>query len=159
MRACCSLHSSEHISEKLESNDINNHAQKLIIISNLQDSGSFFDLMCTEMGINVCGHYHRYFNLMICQSIISAASTRCWSTVHPKIWTMILFSSNHHLIHEWYISKRHVIFQPYPTAENIRYSISQEICTRLLLCCALLWLNIDWFSHIHQAYFTGTVAF
>ena len=38
------------------------------------------------------------------------------------------------------------------------YSISQEICTRFLLCCALLWLYIDWFSHIHQTYFTGTVA-
>ena len=38
------------------------------------------------------------------------------------------------------------------------YSISQQICTRFLLCCALLWLYIDWFSHIHQAYFTGTVA-
>ena len=38
------------------------------------------------------------------------------------------------------------------------YSISQEICTGFLLCCALLWLYIDWFSHIHQAYFTGTVA-
>ena len=38
------------------------------------------------------------------------------------------------------------------------YSISQEICTRFLLCCALSWLYIDWFSHIHQAYFTGTVA-
>ena len=38
------------------------------------------------------------------------------------------------------------------------YSISQELCTRFLLCCALLWLYIDWFSHIHQAYFTGTVA-
>ena len=38
------------------------------------------------------------------------------------------------------------------------YSISPEICTRFLLCCALLWLYIDWFSHIHQAYFTGTVA-
>ena len=38
------------------------------------------------------------------------------------------------------------------------YSISQDICTRFLLCCALLWLYIDWFSHIHQAYFTGTVA-
>ena len=37
-------------------------------------------------------------------------------------------------------------------------SISQEICTQFLLCCALLWLYIDWFSHIHQAYFTGTVA-
>ena len=40
----------------------------------------------------------------------------------------------------------------------IMYSISQEICTRFLHCCALLWLYIDWFSHIHQAYFTGTVA-
>ena len=40
----------------------------------------------------------------------------------------------------------------------ILYSISQEICTRFLLCCALLWLYIDWFSHIHQTYFTGTVA-
>ena len=38
------------------------------------------------------------------------------------------------------------------------YSISQEICTRFLLCCALLWLYIDWFSHIHQAYFAGAVA-
>ena len=40
----------------------------------------------------------------------------------------------------------------------VPYSISQEICTRFLLFCALLWLYIDWFSHIHQAYFTGTVA-
>ena len=38
------------------------------------------------------------------------------------------------------------------------YSISQEICTRFLLCCALLRFYIDWFSHIHHAYFTGTVA-
>ena len=38
------------------------------------------------------------------------------------------------------------------------YSISQEICARFLLCCALLWLYIDWFPHIRQAYFTGTVA-
>ena len=28
------------------------------------------------------------------------------------------------------------------------YSISQEICTRFFLYCALLWLYIDWFSHI-----------
>ena len=35
------------------------------------------------------------------------------------------------------------------------YSISQEICTRFVLCCALLCLYIDWFSHIHQAYFTS----
>ena len=51
---------------------------------------------------------------------------------------------------------------PYPTDPKLwlpmTYSISQETCTRFLLCCALLWLYIDWFSHIHQAYFTGTVA-
>ena len=29
------------------------------------------------------------------------------------------------------------------------HSISQEICTRFLFCCALLWLYIDWFSHWH----------
>ena len=40
----------------------------------------------------------------------------------------------------------------------VSYSIPQERCTRFSLCCALLWLYIDWFSHIHQAYFTGTVA-
>ena len=39
-----------------------------------------------------------------------------------------------------------------------KYSISQEICTRFLLCCAFLWLYIDWWSLIHQAYFNGTVA-
>ena len=42
--------------------------------------------------------------------------------------------------------------------QNNTYSISQEICTRFLLCCALSWLYIDWFYHIHQTYFTGTVA-
>ena len=46
----------------------------------------------------------------------------------------------------------------YKYQQGAPYSISQEICTRFLLCCALLWLYIDWFSHIHQAYFIGTVA-
>ena len=44
------------------------------------------------------------------------------------------------------------------SSQILSYSISQDICTRFLLCCALLWLYIDSFSHIHQAYFTGTVA-
>ena len=30
-----------------------------------------------------------------------------------------------------------------------------QLRTRFLLCCALLWLYIDWFSHIHQAYNTN----
>ena len=29
--------------------------------------------------------------------------------------------------------------------QQLWYSIPQEICTRFLLCCALLWLYIDWF--------------
>ena len=34
----------------------------------------------------------------------------------------------------------------FPQVSHWQYSISQEICTRFLLCCALLWLYIDWFS-------------
>ena len=37
-----------------------------------------------------------------------------------------------------HIKERHLFL-------NSMYSISQEICTRFLLCCALLWLYIDWF--------------
>ena len=51
--------------------------------------------------------------------------------------------------------------QKRPSAANSptrTYSISQETRTRPLLRRALLWLYIDLFSHIHQAYFTGTVA-
>ena len=59
------------------------------------------------------------------------------------------------LIPAWDTCSRH---QSPKLWHDITYSISQEICTRFLLCCALLWLYIDWFSHIHQAYFTGTVA-
>ena len=33
----------------------------------------------------------------------------------------------------------------------IQYNISQEICTRFLLCCALLWLYIDWFLALWQS--------
>ena len=66
----------------------------------------------------------------------------------------------HHEINLWL----HILLNlcwPLNTSVRMRtcmYSISQEICTRFLLCCAFLWLYIDWFSHIHQAYFTGTVA-
>ena len=52
------------------------------------------------------------------------------------------------------IFKQHLILN----ISSLVYSIAQEICTRFLLCCALLWLYIDWFSHTHQAYFTDTVA-
>ena len=54
------------------------------------------------------------------------------------------------------ISHRRFISYKYKHIELILdrlliYSISQEICTQFLLSCALLWLYIDWFSHIHQA--------
>ena len=68
---------------------------------------------------------------------------------------------NHHMNHDNYQYDRNTKKWIIPCAYVMRdtsYSISQEICTRFLLCCALLWLYIDWFSHIHQAYFTGTVA-
>ena len=39
---------------------------------------------------------------------------------------------------------------------NIQY-IPRNMHT-VFFCCALLWLYIDWFSHIHQVYFTGTGA-
>ena len=51
-----------------------------------------------------------------------------------------------------------IFFTNYGTPYDAIYSIPKKICTRFLLCCALLWLYIDWFSHIHQAYFAGTVA-
>ena len=34
----------------------------------------------------------------------------------------------------------------------------QYILRNMHTVFALLWLYIDWFSHIHQAYFSGTVA-
>ena len=56
----------------------------------------------------------------------------------------------------WFCLQTDIFFAVF--RESDHYSISQEIYTRFLLCCALLWLYIDWFSHIHQASFTGTVA-
>ena len=43
-------------------------------------------------------------------------------------------------IHSRYISDFALVMHV-----GVVYSISQEICTQLLLCCALLWLYIDWF--------------
>ena len=37
------------------------------------------------------------------------------------------------------------LLRSYAHIQMDAYSISQEICTRFLLCCALLWLYIDWF--------------
>ena len=70
-----------------------------------------------------------------------------------KLWHVELYAPN-----RWFVAwKFQCSWITFLTKSKI-YSISQEICTRFLLCCALLWLYIDWFTHIHQAYFTGTVA-
>ena len=62
---------------------------------------------------------------------------------------------------QWYATEIRHIARSLLCFVVVRYqpfSPLQYIRTRFLLCCALLWLYIDWFSHIHQAYFTGTVA-
>ena len=78
-------------------------------------------------------------------------SNGCW-TVHQIIITSqhVLQCCYHRSLNYQSLSRRWYL----RNAGIEIYSISQEICTRFLLCCALLWLYIDWFSHIHQAYFT-----
>ena len=69
--------------------------------------------------------------------------------------TVQLINKKQSLFRQMYLFET-ISRQSYITYDE--YSISQEICARFLLCCALLWLYIDWFSHIHQAYFAGTGA-
>ena len=81
----------------------------------------------------------------------------------PIFLSLISTQQTHNIINTWSLRQNDVLTQwlrAYYVVclQGTYYSISQEICTRFLLCCALLWLCIDWFSHIHQAYFTGTVA-
>ena len=94
-----------------------------------------------------------------------AHSVSRYQTERSQIGGIVLLGCKHRL---WgNVSSRHgkrfILFSTTcllqgPSSIYAIYSISQEICTRFLLCCALLWLYIDWFSHIHQAYFTGTVV-
>ena len=94
----------------------------------------FGQLLC--IAYDFCMHHGPEF----CNTLISASQKRCR---YLKVLLLLFFHAK--IVACKYVSKQD-------------YSISQEICTRFLLCCALLWLYIDWFSHIHQAYFTGTVA-
>ena len=99
--------------------------------------------ICFEISIwNLVYKFNRW-HFMSGLSFITIDSH--WLNLKPKVVQTYCFL-NHDLINQ-------VKFFKVDT-----YSISQEICTRFLLCCALLWLYIDWFSHIHQAYFIGTVA-
>ena len=50
------------------------------------------------------------------------------------------------------------VSMPWCLQATIQYIPRNMHTVFVLLCCALLWLYIDWFPHIHQAHFTGTVA-
>ena len=95
---------------------------------------------------------------MVCTN----AATVAKHYLHRNLWRKCQMSSERHFrfslnVHSGNFVASVMCIQP-DNQWFDHYSISQEICTRFLLCCALLWLYIDWFSHIHQAYFTGTVA-
>ena len=90
------------------------------------------------------------FQLPKCLFLACVCNDMCTNT------SVFLDSNQLSCIYNTYM---HLILRAQPHLHAQRwYSISQEICTRFLLCCALLWLYIDWFSNIHQVYFTGTVA-
>ena len=89
---------------------------------------------------------------------IKIAFTHYWSAYWPIIDCTLLYDImgdyKHSLLHFFLCM---IIQQALASSTWMSYSISQEICTRFLLCCALLLLYIDWFSHIHQAYIPGTL--
>ena len=95
-----------------------------------------------------------FWSLAQCQSCISLFCLSVTSNL-TQLW--LKFLKNPIMQHSYLFFHWITRFEGGGGQQPI-YSISQEICTRFLLCCALLWLYIDWFSHIHQAYFTGTVA-
>ena len=106
-------------------------------------------------GVHSIGEYRRIFGLCF-WDLINAFSLVYHLPHYNRLFQEQLFNSQIR-----YIS---ILREPLSISRGgksivfVAYSISQEICTRFLLCCALLWLYIDWFSNIHQAYFTGTVA-
>ena len=77
---------------------------------------------CSIMAAVLCAFHHRASQY----SRLCHVAWQAWSTL---------------------LQTKYVIFINH-TSNDIAfmYSISQEICTRFLLCCALLWLYIDWFS-------------
>ena len=97
-----------------------------------------------KLGKNIC---HRADNSLNNWVVPLEYSSSCFYAIsRQEMWRLLDFWPRRCQIH---VTTHYI---------HGAYSISQEICTRFLLCCALLWLYIDWFSHIHQAYFTGTVA-
>ena len=36
--------------------------------------------------------------------------------------------------------------------------MSKDLCTYVGLLCVLLWVSAEWFTHIFQGYFSGTVS-
>ena len=143
-------------------------------------------LDCTGITINLT-HDRKWFASITCNDCVILLST-WWSTDRWNIsigrvlfgpnrctgseenflvlciWPLGAFMTSYHHYYDITHTCYHYICSLWVPEFPLRckvlylYSISQEICTRFLLCCALLWLYIDWFSHIHQAYFTSTVA-
>ena len=67
-----------------------------------------------------------------------------------QTWRILLYSQEP-------ITNRDItLVQQSPTKPMCIQYIPRNMHTVFALLC--LWLYIDWFSHIHQAYFTGTVA-
>ena len=62
---------------------------------------------------------------------------------YDMLFLFFLFNKTLGHVHEWYTRPVSFWKQRNFCYEIDWYSISQEICTRFLLCCALLWLYID----------------
>ena len=116
-----------------------------------------------EKNLRKMSYFDPYFGQNLANCIVS---TPFWANVYPFIDGQIMAEWFGCSTQQWVSGLSETRGPCLKLASRTRsnfliigmYSISQEICTRFLLCRALLWLRIDWFTHIHQAYFTGTVA-
>ena len=89
----------------------------------------------------ICEMIARFFTYMIMHVRYIPQNTHCrvlYWLQYRSSWGLFIYLQG---LHHWH---------------KVQY-IPRNMHT-VLLCCALLWLYIDWFYHIHQAYFTGTVA-
>ena len=131
--------------------------------------GSSFSMMTSPNGniFRVTGHLHGWINGLVNNG--EAGDLRGHSTYHDVTLIKCNKTTNMTVNIVQYATLTTMSCDPATLSSMVEpvafimasrgsYSISQEICTRFLICCVLLWLYIDWFSHIHQAYFTDTAA-
>ena len=93
-------------------------------------------------------------------TMVQLCHVSAWQPVRVYGYNLIIASASEVLkyLQNWISNNHFVLLLSNRFRAGAGATVSQEICTRFLLCCALLWLYIDWISHIHRAYFTGTVA-